>query len=96
MHEKAILKIIKYLEEDVFEPKANWSKRKFQEQSYARHTINEIVELLMCTPFKSADMVVEDYLFNMVLFSCMAKTERSKLIFSTARYVAEDILLIIT
>ena len=95
MNELAILKVIKYLEEDVYLPKAHWDKRRFKQQSYARAALNDILKRLIDKPGHDPHSIVEEYLIETVIFSSMAKTDDAMLMFEIANHMGEDVFAII-
>lgn len=92
MNEAAVLAIINYMEECLFEPKRNWPEYWFNQKSYSRWAANEILERVMDHPMMPPIMVIEEFMITMDLYSCMAEDTRVSIIFSIAKDTAEDIM----
>lgn len=91
-NEAATRLIITYIEECLFEPKASWCKHEFEKRSYSRWAANEILEGVMDHPMSPADIIIEEFILKMSLYSCVAEDSKVSFIFSIARDTAEDIL----
>jgi hypothetical protein len=95
MNDRAITAIENYMEECLFEPRLNWPKCTFDQQSYSRWAANEILGLIMDHPFTQVDTIVEEFMLKMDYFSCVAKDPNISIIFSIAKGTAEDIFDIV-
>lgn len=91
-NELAVKSIITYMEECLFEPKTSWFKHEFEKRSYSRWAANEILEGVMDHPMSPADTIIEEFIFKMSLYSCVAEDSKASFIFSIAQDTAEDIL----
>lgn len=95
MNEEAILAIIKYIDECLFEPANNWPKNWFNQRTYSRWAANEILELVIDNPLTQPSMVIDEFLVKMSYYSCMSENQNINIIFSTAVDTAEDILCLV-
>ena len=95
MHEVIILTIVKYMEENLVETMSGLSKRDICKQSYSRWVIDEILIRLIDNPFSFPDLIIEDFITELVILSHWAKNEKTEDIFFTAKCMAEDILSIV-
>lgn len=94
MNDEAVIKILRYLEEYLFEPMKDWPKEEFERRSYERWAAYEIVESLMDNPFTTADMVIDEFIFKMISFFLLAKEQKQQFIFAID--VAETIRSLLT
>jgi len=92
INEAAAMAIMRYIEEYLFEPKASWCKHEFEKRSYSWWAANEILEGVMDHPMSPADTIIEEFIFKMSLYSCVAEDSKVSFIFSIAQDTAEDIL----
>ena len=95
MNEPALAVILEYIEECLFEPKANWPRFFFDERSYSRWAAFEIVNDIMKNPLVSPTATIERFMIMMDMKSCVAEDTKASRIFSIARDTAEDILLLL-
>lgn len=91
-NEKAIIMIIAYINEHLFEPGSNWPKHWFDGRVYSRWAANEILERVMDHPHISAFDTIEEFYFKMNLFSAYSSDEKIDSIFLVALETASDIL----
>ena len=82
MNDEAVTKILRYLEEYLFEPMKDWPKEEFERRSYERWAAYEIMESLMDHPFTTADMVIDEFIFKMISFFLLAKEQKQQFIFA--------------
>lgn len=92
MNELAIRKIIECLEENLFEPKYSWPEKAFEDRSYARWAAYEIWERLMDRPNESPDLIISEFMLQMILYENITEDPKKARIFSVAKETAEDIL----
>ena len=92
MSTEAAQKLMAYIEDYYCQPPFVWHERLFEEMSYSRWAALEIVERLMDRPLDPPEVVVEDFLLRVMLYSQVAKTPTQQRIFSIAEDTAEDIL----
>lgn len=92
MNENAIEFVIEYIDERLFEPQRLWPDYIFEYRSDQRWAAYEILERLYSSPMDPPDMIVEGFLLEVLFASKIAKNERNKKRFETAKEVAEDIL----
>lgn len=92
MNENAIEFVIEYIDERLFEPQRLWPDYIFEHRSDQRWAAYEILDRLYSSPMDPPDMIVEGFLFEMLLASRVVENERNKKRFETAKEVAEDIL----
>ncbi len=90
MNDEAVITVLRYLEECLFEPMKDWPKEEFERRSYERWAAYEIVESLMDHPFATADTVISEFIVKMIYFASLAK-EQQKRQFIFAIDVAETI-----
>jgi hypothetical protein len=90
MNDEAVITVLRYLEECLFEPMKDWPKEEFERRSYERWAAYEIVESLMDHPFATADTVISEFIVKMIYFASLAK-EQQKQQFIFAIDVAETI-----
>lgn len=94
MNESDILKIVKYMEECLFEPRLNWSKHWFENRTYSRWAADEILGLILDDPFTPSNVIIKKFIAKMESFSEVAEDTLASLIFSIAKDTAEEILLL--
>ena len=82
MNDEAVIKVLRYLEEYLFEPMKNWPKEEFEKRSYERWAAYEIVESLMDHPFATVDMVIDEFILKMISFAHLAKEKKQQFIFA--------------
>lgn len=90
-NEVAAHMIAESLEENLFEPNKNWPGAAFEDRSYARWAAMELVNRLMDYPHESPDLIVEEFMFKMEMFSAATDDPVKSRIFSVAKETAEDI-----
>ena len=95
MNDAAIQTILKYIETSLFEPKYTWSTVYFEERSYARWAATEILESIMDHPLRSADEIIEEFIFKMMIYSAWTDDSDICFRFSVAKETAENILEIL-
>lgn len=95
MNDESIFSILQYANTYLFSPMKSWPRLYFEERSYARWAVNEIIKNILDHPFYPADEIVYDFVLTMELFS--KQTEGSEICFrfSVAKEIAEDILKIL-
>lgn len=91
--EIAVQRILRYMEDHLFEPDRKWPIDISEQRSYARWAAFEIVERLFSTPFEDPYIVIEEFRLEMLSYSCMFDGEKN--MFAIAEYVATDILQVI-
>lgn len=94
-NDSAVMAIVSYMEECLFEPQACWPKYHFEQRAYSRWAASEILELVMDHPLTPPDEVVYEFILKMVIYSEVTESKEKSFIFSTARDTAEDILNLI-
>ncbi len=95
MNDTAIQTILKYVEINLFEPGCTWPTIYFEERSYARWAAIEILESIMNHPFRSADEIIEEFIFKMIIYSAWMDNPDICFRFSVAKETAENILEIL-
>lgn len=91
-NEVAAHTIAESLEENLFEPNKNWPDTTFEERSYARWAAMELANRLMDRPYESPDLIIEEFMLKMEMFSIAASDPVKSRIFTVAKETAEDIL----
>lgn len=91
MNDSAIEKVIRYLDEQLFEPSHYWPSDIFEERSYSRWAACEVIQRLMDQPFEQPDTIVEAFIFEMSMYAYVGGLSNRRM-FSIARDAAEDIL----
>lgn len=92
MNEVAIQEIMNYVEENLFEPQKNWPKDIFEERAYSRWAAFELIDRIMDHPLDPPDMIIENFIFEMIKLSHNTENREKCRIFSIASDVAEDII----
>lgn len=86
-----ILSVIReFADECLKEPQYRLSRGCFEQRSYQRWAVDEILKNIEESKFTPPVLVVEDFIRKMDDFSC--KNKKAGIIFSVARDVAIDIL----
>lgn len=80
------------LEENLFEPNKDWPQGVFEDRSYARWAAMELANKLMDCPYESPDLIIEEFMLKMGIFSAATEDPVKARIFSVAKETAEDIL----
>lgn len=96
MNELEIKLVLKFIEDYLFEPTKSWPRDEFDERAYARWAAYEIVERLMDCPFDPPDLIIEEFMLELDIYSHQTKSEHIKDMFSIARDTALDILCLLT
>lgn len=81
-----------YINDYYCEPPFCWHEQLFEEMSYSRWAAFEIVDRLLDRPLDPPEVVVEDFLLRVALYSQVVKTPTQRRMFSIAEDTAEDIL----
>ena len=84
--------VLNALEENLPEPNRNWDDEYFKEQSYARWAVYELANRLMDRPYEFADVIIQDFMLEMLGYMHETDDPNKKQIFKVAAYTAEDIL----
>lgn len=87
--------ITNYIEECLFEPGVNWPEYWFSNRVYSRWAAYEILELIADNRLTPPDITVKEFIIKMKIYSYMAEGTKSEFIFSIAKAIAEDILLLL-
>lgn len=95
MNEQAIYRLLECLNENLTEPNWSWPEDMFEERSYARWAVYEIIDLLMDRPFQDPKDVVEDFILRMCWLKSTTEVDKRIKIYETAIRTAEDVLTII-
>lgn len=95
MNERAIYRLLECLEENLVEPNYFWPQDMFEEQSYARWAVYEIINMLMDRPFQEAQDVVEDFILRMCWLKSTTEVDQKIRLYEIAIETAKDILTII-
>ena len=90
----AIERIKAYMDENLFEPSRNWPLYETERRIYSRWAVTEIIEALSSRPMDFPEIVVEEFLIKMIIFS-RDEDGLSNQMFVVAKEVAEDILHLI-
>lgn len=93
MNEVAINKILRYLDDlddDFGDPCIR--PELFEEQSFSRWAVYEILHMLMDRPFDPASVVIESFVYKMTPISYESVKLSKGRMFEAARNVADDIL----
>ncbi len=86
-----ILSVIReYADECLREPRRRLPRGCFEQRSYQKWAVDEIVKSIESSRFTPPIMVVEDFIRKMDDFSC--SNHKNSIIFSIAHDVATDIL----
>lgn len=91
-NEVAAYTIVESLEENLFEPNKNWPDTAFEDRSYARWAAMELANKLMDRPYEAPDLIIEEFMYKMEIFSMATDDPTKSRLFSVARDTAEDIL----
>lgn len=92
MNEIAIQVIMDYVEENLFEPQNNWPKDIFEERAYSRWAAFELINRIIDHPKDPPDIVIENFIFEMIRFSHETENREKCRVFTIASEVAEDII----
>lgn len=92
IHEEAAIKIIRYMDECLFEPEQNWDRYQFEKRSYERWAAIELMENILDRPTESPELVAEEFILKMRIYFSIADDVNVNIIFQTAIQTAEDIL----
>lgn len=95
MNERAIYRLLECLEENLVEPNYFWPQDMFEEQSYARWAVYEIINMLMDRPFQEAQDVVEDFILRMCWLKSTTEVDQKIRLYEIAIETAKDVLTII-
>lgn len=92
--ELAISIIQEYIEQYLFSPSFSWPENEFKKRSYAQWAAYEIVHRIMDKPFELPVYVIENFMFEMVMYAYYGEDEQRSLIFQTAVETAEELVLL--
>lgn len=93
MNERIKSAIADYANEYLFEPERTWPKYYFQQRSYSRWAITEILEYICCHPDISEIAAVAEFASKMDKFAKVDHSDKDdNFIFFVAHDVAIDIL----
>ena len=107
MYEKTIVMIQRYMNNCLFEPRANWPTDEFRKRSYSRWATDEILSRLSAEAYRlpphisghdqrdSTDIIVE-FVNEMDGYSEICDGMRHQNMFIIARETALDILLLLS
>lgn len=95
MNERAIYRLLECLEENLVEPNYFWPQDMFEEQSYARWAVYEVINMIMDRPFQEAQDVVEDFILRMCWLKSTTEVDQKIRLYEIAIETAKDILTII-
>lgn len=93
MNERCVDIIIDYIEHSIGEIDDIWPEHIFEYRANERWAANEILERVMDHPFDDAEIIVEEFYLEMLLYEKETKWEHKKRIFSTAQATADKILI---
>ena len=79
--------ITNYINDCLFEPKANWSINWFKERSYSRWAANEILGLIIIDPLTQPTDIIYQFIINMNYYVCSLENANIRFIFSTANFL---------
>lgn len=91
-NELAVHLVLECLEENLVEPNRSYPTDIFEERSYARWAATEIAEMLMDRPHEFPDLIIEEFIFKMVVMEYATDDPKKSRIFSVAKETAKDIL----
>lgn len=91
-NDEVIQKIMRYANENLFEPGPHWPKSAIMERSYERWAVDEILLAIMDHPMTEADLVMEGFILKMELFLHMSEEPTNNYIFQVAENTAETLL----
>ena len=91
-NDTAAYTIAESLEDNLFEPNKDWPETIFKDRSYARWAAMELANKLMDRPYESPDLIIEEFMFKMKMFSIATDDPEKSRIFTIAKETAEDIL----
>lgn len=92
--ELAISIIQEYIEQHLFSPSPSWSNDEFEKRSYAQWAAYEIVNRIMDKPFEMPIYVIENFMFEMAMYTHYGEDEHRSSIFQIAVEIAEELVLL--
>lgn len=92
--ELAISIIQEYIEQHLFSPSFSWPKDEFKKRSYAQWAAYEIINRIMDKPVEMPIYVIENFMFEMAMYTCYGEDEQRSFIFHTAVETAEELVLL--
>lgn len=95
MNEHAIYRLLECLNENLVEPNYFWPEDMFEEQSYARWAVYELIDLLMDRPFQDPRDVIEDFILRMYWLKSTTEVDEKIKLYEIAIETAKDVLTII-
>lgn len=102
-YEVAVSIIQEYIDENLFEPNANWPEHEFKIRSYERWAGEELIKRItdesMILPVsgrtqKSPFRIIERYIDEMDYHATRTDNQHHRFIFSVARDTAIDIIIL--
>lgn len=94
-NEEVVVKIQRYFEKYLFEPRQSWPKEKFLKRVYERWTVRELIFQILDNPFIEADEIIWSFALQMEEFHHISNNDETRKIFYTAGNTAEDLLSLI-
>ena len=96
MNEVAIIKIMNYIENVLFEPGYRWDEFIFKERSYSRWAAYEILNRIIDKPLHPPDLVIESFIIELTFYSCLKEDTEASRMFIIARDASQNILELIS
>jgi len=92
MNERAILAIIRALDDYSEGPRLDWPDHEKEEVTFSRWAVDEILSLVWDHPWTLASETIEEFALKLEVWSAMAVTEDQKRIFAVAAETAWELL----
>lgn len=92
MNDRVLQMLVDYLEVKTVPPTIGWPKHWFEEMSFARWAVGEMLNLVSDHPFKSAYDTIATFALKMEVYAFLSDGKSSNRIFSVAAEVANEFL----
>lgn len=92
MNERAIMTIIKALDDYSEGPRLDWPDHEKEEVTFSRWALDEILGLVWDHPWTPASQTIEEFALKLEFWSSTAVTEDQKRIFAVAAETAWEFL----
>lgn len=92
MNERALLAIVKVLDDYVEPPGLDWPDEEKEEVIFTHWALDEMLTLVWDHPWTPASETIEKFAINMEAYAAMAVTEDQRRIFAVAAETAWEML----
>lgn len=92
MNDKVLQMLVDYLEVKTVPPAVSWPKHWFEEISFARWAVGEMLNLISDHPFNPAYDTISNFALKMGVYAISSYEKPSNRIFSVAAEVANEFL----